>query len=48
MTRFVEHGRADDFVKHFHELCGRFDVNWNCTGHYDVAEIQGKSVTDHQ
>ena len=23
-------------------------LNWNCTDHYDVAEIEGKSVTDHQ
>ena len=23
-------------------------VYWNCTDHYDVAEIKGKSVTNHQ
>ena len=21
---------------------------WNCTDHYYVAEIKGKSITDHQ
>ena len=24
---FRGHGRADDLVKHFHEICGRLDVS---------------------